>query len=95
MAPPHAVEYGNHAYDGRVEKRTLTPAQTVAAGETMRVVMGRAFGETEAMAMSLALKALLFQLTAWRPVEEYRPEALEARWQFRFGHRSGVDGSGL
>jgi hypothetical protein len=53
-----------HAYDPNVVEPPLTPAQAVLAGATMRVISSRAFAETEADAMAIALKGLLFELTA-------------------------------
>jgi hypothetical protein len=53
-----------HVYDVNAEAPPLTPAQVVLAGQTLQVVTARAFADTEAEAMTLALKALQFQLTA-------------------------------
>lgn len=52
-----------HVYDTNARPPGLTPEQAVLAGETMRVLTGRAFGDTEAQAMSAALDGLLFELT--------------------------------
>jgi hypothetical protein len=53
-----------HVYDPNHMVPRLTPAQTVLAGETMRVISSRSSADTEAVAMALALKGLLFELTA-------------------------------
>lgn len=53
-----------HVYDPNIIVPPLTPAQTVLAGETMRVISSRSFADTEAEAMLIALKGLLFELTA-------------------------------
>ncbi|WP_437975840.1 hypothetical protein WMF11_50100 [Sorangium sp. So ce295] len=53
-----------HVYDPDAVVPPLTPAQTVLAGETMRVISGRSYADTEADAMALALRGLLFELTA-------------------------------
>jgi hypothetical protein len=53
-----------HVYDPNVVVPGLKPGQEVLAGETMRVIDGRAFADTEAQAMVAALEGLLFQLTA-------------------------------
>lgn len=53
-----------HAYDPSVRVAGFKPGQEALVGETMRVFSGRAFGDTEAQAMSAALQALLFELTA-------------------------------
>ncbi|CAN5392673.1 hypothetical protein BH09PAT4_BH09PAT4_09600 [soil metagenome] len=53
-----------HVYDPNVVVPPLTPAQTVLAGETMRVISSRSYADTEAEAMGVALKGLLFELTA-------------------------------
>ena len=53
-----------HLYDPHVVVPPLTPAQTVLAGETMRSISSRSYADTEAEAMALALKGLLFELTA-------------------------------
>jgi hypothetical protein len=53
-----------HVYDPNVKVRGLAHDQVALAGETMRVLSGRAYGDTEAKAMRTALDALLFELTA-------------------------------
>lgn len=53
-----------HVYDPNVVVPGLKPGQEAMAGETMRVIDGRAFADTEAQALAAALEALLFQLTA-------------------------------
>lgn len=53
-----------HVYDPNVVVPGLKPGQEATAGETMRVIDGRAFADTEAQALAAALEALLFQLTA-------------------------------
>jgi hypothetical protein len=53
-----------HLYDPNHVVPPLTPAQTVLAGETMRVISSRSYADTEAEAMAVALKGLLFELTA-------------------------------
>lgn len=53
-----------HVYDPDFEVRGLTRQQVALAGEMMRVVEGRAMGDTEAEALVAALNALLFQLAA-------------------------------
>jgi hypothetical protein len=53
-----------HVYDPNLVVPPLTPAQTVLAGETMRAISSRAFADAESDAMALALKGLLFELTA-------------------------------
>jgi hypothetical protein len=50
-------------YDPNVEVPGLQPGQEALAGETMRVLNGRAFADTEAEAMVAALQGLLFELT--------------------------------
>lgn len=52
------------AYDPNVRVPGLQPGQEALAGETMRVLSGRAFADTEAKAMVAALEGLLFELTA-------------------------------
>lgn len=52
-----------HVYDPNVRVPGLQPGQEALAGETMRVLSGRAFGDTEAQAMTAALEGLLFELT--------------------------------
>ena len=54
----------SHVYDPNAKAPPLTPAQVPLAGETMRVIQGKGFADTEATALATALKALLFQLTA-------------------------------
>ncbi|MDC0741761.1 hypothetical protein [Polyangium mundeleinium] len=53
-----------HVYDPNMVMPPLTPAQTVLAGETMRVISSRSYADTEAEAMAIALQGLLFELTA-------------------------------
>ena len=53
-----------HVYDPNMVMPPLTPAQTVLAGETMRVISSRSYADTEAEAMAIALKGLLFELAA-------------------------------
>lgn len=53
-----------HVYDPDVKVPGLQPGQAALAGETMRVLSGRAFADTEAEAMKAALEGLLFELTA-------------------------------
>jgi hypothetical protein len=53
-----------HVYDPNAQVPGLKPEEVVFAGETMRVISGRAYAPTEADAMRSALEALLFQLTA-------------------------------
>lgn len=53
-----------HVYDPNVVVPGLKPEQVALAGETMRVIDGRAFADTEADALAAALRGLLFQLTA-------------------------------
>lgn len=52
-----------HVYDENVRVPGLPVGQEALAGETMRVLAGRAFADTEAQAMTAALEALLFELT--------------------------------
>ena len=52
-----------HVYDPDVKVPGLRPGQEALAGETMRVLNGRAFANTEAQAMIAALEGLLFELT--------------------------------
>ena len=59
----HAVATAQ-IFDPVAEVEPLTPAQVVLAGETMKIVSGKACAPTEALAMADALKALLFELTA-------------------------------
>ena len=54
----------SQVYDPKVEVPGLGPDQVALAGETMRVLSGRAFADTEADAMQAALEGLLFELTA-------------------------------
>lgn len=44
-----------HVYDPDVKVPGLQPGQEALAGETMRVLSGRAFADTEAQAMTAAL----------------------------------------
>jgi hypothetical protein len=53
-----------HVYDPDVKVPGLQPGLEALAGETMRILSGRASADTEAEAMSGALRALLFDLTA-------------------------------
>jgi hypothetical protein len=53
-----------HVYDPDVVAPPLTSAQVVLVGETMRVLSSKSSAGTEAEAMALALKGLLFELTA-------------------------------
>ena len=53
-----------HVYDPDVDVPGLQPGQGALVGETMRVLNGRAFADTEAQAMRAALEGLLFELTA-------------------------------
>jgi len=50
-------------YDRDVKVPGLQPGLEALAGETMRVLSGRAFADTEAQAMVAALEGLLFELT--------------------------------
>src|ERR1043165_8486280 len=51
-----------HYYDAGHRVPGLTPAQVVLTGEAMRVVEGRAYGDSVEDAMVTALRALFFQL---------------------------------
>ena len=51
-------------YDPDIVVPQLTPAQVVLAGETMRVISGKSYADTEVEALALALEGLLFQLAA-------------------------------
>lgn len=51
-------------YDPEIEVASLTPAQVVLTGETVRTISGKASSNSEAKAMRLAINALLFELTA-------------------------------
>jgi hypothetical protein len=53
-----------HVYDPNVKVPGLQPGQEALAGETMLVISGKAYADTEAKAMAAALEGLLFQLTA-------------------------------
>ncbi len=53
-----------HVYDPNIVVPLLTAAQTVLAGETMRPISSRSYADTEAEAMAIALKGLLFELTS-------------------------------
>src|SRR5262245_55869189 len=53
-----------HVYDPTTQVPGLKAEEVVFAGETMRVVSGRAYAGTEADAMRSALEVLLFELTA-------------------------------
>lgn len=53
-----------HVYDADAVVPPLSPAQVVLAGETMRVVSRRAKGGTQAKALALALKNLLYALAS-------------------------------
>ena len=53
-----------HVYDPDVKVPGLQPGQEAPALETMRVLNGKAFADTEAQAMRAALEGLLFELTA-------------------------------
>jgi len=53
----------SHVYDPNVKVPGLQPGHEALAGETMRVLSGRAFADTEAQAMAAALEGLLFELT--------------------------------
>jgi hypothetical protein len=53
-----------HIYDPNIMVPGLKPGQATLAGETMRVVEGRAFADTEAKALVTALEGLLLQLAA-------------------------------
>lgn len=52
-----------HVYDPKVRVPGLQPGQEALSGETMRVLSGRAFADTEAQAMKAALEGMLFELT--------------------------------
>lgn len=51
-----------HVYDPEVIVPALTPAETVIAGETMRVISSRGFAEFEVNAMTVAIQGLLYTL---------------------------------
>lgn len=53
-----------HVYDPDVQIPGLQPGQEALVGETMRVLKGRAYANSEAQAMTAALEGLLIQLTA-------------------------------
>jgi hypothetical protein len=53
-----------HVYDPDVKVPGLRPGDEALAGQTMQVLNGRAYADTEAQAMAAALQGLLYQLTA-------------------------------
>lgn len=53
-----------HVYDANIKVPGLQPGQEALACETMRVLNGRAFADTEAQAMRAALEGLLFEVSA-------------------------------
>jgi hypothetical protein len=68
-----------HVYDANLVVPPLTVAQTVLAGETMRAIDGRAYAETESIAMALALDRVLFQLKSLGLDGEKREDVARTR----------------